>query len=376
MLAQGEHDAARSELAPALRHFREHNFHYYEAQASMALAACAMEAGREKDCLGHLRRALELAVRYDYEYWLRREVERSPRLFSAEEARKLLPAELRQRLSALQSQPPAPREPAPAARAASASQPSSDLTINMLGPVEIYRDPARPLSPDAWTSKRARDILCFIASRQHRRASKDTLVDTFWRDDDPESVEKKFHPTISYIRKALNSNQLLRQNFLLYKDGEYLLNPDLSYRSDAEEFDRLVGEAAAARRRGETARCLQAYETAVSLYRGEFMPGTHDEWVDEQRSYYRDQYLRMLEKLAAAVQEAGEWERSLALAQKILRDDPFREEVHCRVMRAHAALGNRVAVKEQYETLRGLLLKELGVEPAQETQRVYRESVG
>jgi DNA-binding SARP family transcriptional activator len=105
------------------------------------------------------------------------------------------------------------------------------------------------------------------------------------------------------------------------------------------------------------------------------MQGTHDEWVEEKRSYYRDQYLRMLEKLAAAAQEAREWERSLSLAQKILRDDPFREEVHCRVMRAQAALGNRVAVKEQYETLCSLLLKELGVEPAQETQRVYAESV-
>jgi two-component SAPR family response regulator len=245
----------------------------------------------------------------------------------------------------------------------------------MLGFVEIYRDPARPFAPDAWTSKRARDILCFIASRQHRRVSKDALIDTFWRDEDPESVEKKFHPTISYIRKALNSNQLLRQNFLLYKDGDYLLSPDLSYRSDVDEFDRLVAEAAAARRRGQTEPCLQAYEEAVALYRGEFMQGTNDEWVEEQRSYYRDQCLRMLEKLAAAAQEAGEWERSLSIAHLILRDDPFREEVHCRVMRAHAALGNRVAVKEQYETLRGLLLRELGVEPAQETQSVYRESV-
>jgi LuxR family maltose regulon positive regulatory protein len=360
MLAQGEHTAAQAELATALAYFREHNFHYYEAQASLALASCDMAAGRERNCLEHLRRALELAVRYDYEYWLRRKVEQNPRLFSSEEARKLLPGDLRQRLSALQAQPTPAREPTTAPRPASAFQPSSDLTINMLGLVEIYRDHSRPLAPDAWTSKRARDILCFIASRQHRRASKDTLVDTFWRDDDPESVEKKFHPTISYIRKALNSGQLLRQNFLLYKDGDYLLNPDLSYRSDVEEFDRLVAEAAAARRRGQT----------------EFMEGTHDEWVEEQRSYYRDQYLRMLEKLAAAAQGAGEWERSLTLAQKILRDDPFREEVHCRVMRAHAALGNRVAVKEQYETLRGLLREELGVEPAQETQRVYRESVG
>ncbi len=42
-------------------------------------------------------------------------------------------------------------------------------------------------------------------------------------------------------------------------------------------------------------------------------------------------------------------------------------------MRAHAAQGNRVAVREQYETLRKLLRQELGVEPAAETQRVYKE---
>jgi DNA-binding SARP family transcriptional activator len=43
------------------------------------------------------------------------------------------------------------------------------------------------------------------------------------------------------------------------------------------------------------------------------------------------------------------------------------------MMRAHAGQGNRVAVREQYETLRKLLKKELGVEPASETQRVYKE---
>ena len=47
--------------------------------------------------------------------------------------------------------------------------------------------------------------------------------------------------------------------------------------------------------------------------------------------------------------------------------------MHCHLLRAHAAQGNRVAVREQYEALRRLLGKELGVEPAAETQRVYRE---
>jgi DNA-binding SARP family transcriptional activator len=246
----------------------------------------------------------------------------------------------------------------------------------MLGPVEIIRDPARPLAADAWTTKRARDILCFIASRRHRRASKDTIIDTFWGEADFDAVEKNFHPTVSHIRKALNSNQPLKQNFLLYRDGDYQFSPDFSYRIDTEEFDRMVSEGETARRARKFDECISAYEQAVALYRGEFMQGSYDEWVEEQRSYYREQYLRMLEALAAVAQKGEDWSRSLNLAQQILRDDPFREDIHCMMMRSHAALGNRVAVKEQYETLRRLLRKELGVEPAAETQTVYKQLMG
>lgn len=369
MLAQGEHADAQVELEVALAFFRERKLYYYEAQASLALASCAVAAGREEEAEGHLRRTLELSTRYGYDYWLLRELQRDARLLASERALGQLPPDLRRKLSTGRT-PPAPAQ-SPAPHATTHARPSCDLTINMLGPVDIYRDPVRPLAADAWVSKRAREIFCFIASRPHRRVSKDTIVDTFWHDEEFESVEKKLHPTISYIRKALNSNQLLRQNFLIYKDGDYLLNPEFSYRVDVEEFDRLAAEAEAARRGGQSERCRLAYEEALGLYRGVFMQGGHDHWIEEQRSYYRGQYLRMLEKLAAAAEEAGEWERSLSLARKILLDDPFREDVHCMVMRAHAAQGHRVAVKGQYETLRDLLRRELGVEPSQATRKVY-----
>ncbi len=242
--------------------------------------------------------------------------------------------------------------------------------------MEILRDPARPLAADAWTTRRARDILCFIASRRHLRAQKDTIIDTFWSDTDLETVEKNFHPTMSHIRKALNSNQPLKQNFLVYRDGDYRLNPEFSYRIDTEEFERLVSDGEAGRRQRDFDRCISCYEQAIELRRGEFMQGSYDAWVEEQRSYYREQYLRMLESLAAVAQKKEEWLQSMDLAQRIVREDPFREDIHCMIMRAQAALGNRVAVKEQYERLREILQKELGVEPAMQTQKAYRELIG
>ena len=377
MLAQNELDAARAELDSALSYFRAQGLYYYEAQASIALAACDFETNRESEMLEHLRRALDLAARYDYEYWLQREVLNNPRLFAQAEAAELLPSDVREQAAAAASARPVAQKETQPVRATeiTATQPVTDLTINMLGPVEIFRDPSRPLAADAWTTKRARDILCFIASRRHRRASKDTIIDTFWGEADFEAVEKNFHPTVSHIRKALNSNQPLKQNFLLYRDGDYQLSPNFSYQIDTEEFDRLVSEGETARRARDFDGCIKAYERAIALYRGDFMQGSYDDWVEEQRSYYREQHLRLLEALAAVAQKTEDWTRSLQLAQEILRDDPFREDVHCMIMRAHAGQGNRHAVKEQYETLRKLLQKELGVEPAAETQKIYRELV-
>jgi LuxR family transcriptional regulator, maltose regulon positive regulatory protein len=373
LIAQGEEESARAELDSALGYFRQNGLYYYEAQACIALAQCDVAAGRDVQMLERLRRALDLAARYDYEYWLRRELAAYPRMFAMPEVAELLPPDAREHLaSQMTIREPSAAEPVQEV----SSVPLADLTINLLGHVEIFRDQKRQFAADAWTTRRAHDILCYIASRRHRRASKDTIIDTFWGEADFDVVAKNFHPTMSHIRKALNSNQSFKQNFLLYRDGDYVLNPDFAYSIDIEEFDRLAAEGDAARRARDQERCVSCYEAAVKLCRGEFMRGCYEEWVEEQRSYYNERYLHMLETLAMAAFGQKEWPRALQLTNQILRDDPYREDIHCLVMRTHAAQGNRAAVKEQYETLRDLLRKELAVEPASETQKVYRGLIG
>jgi len=371
---QGEFESGHQDLASALEYFHNHSLYCYEAQACMAMAVCELNLNREPRMLEHLRRAVDLAVRYDYEYWLKRESRSNSDLFATEEALELLPSDLRAQLA--EKREAAPKPAVQVAEIELAPKGVTDLTINMLGPVQILRDATRPLAADAWTTRRARDILCFITSRPHHRASKDTIVDTFWGETDLEAVEKNFHPTVSHIRKALNSNQPLKQNFLLYREGDYQLNSEFSYRIDTEEFDRLVSEGENARRARKFDECLEAYERAVALYRGEFMHGSYDPWVEEQRTYYREQYLRLLESLAKVAQKMEDWTKSMQLAQRILHEDQFREDIHCLIMRAHGALGNRGAIKEQYEALKRLLKVELGVEPSPGTRRLYNELVG
>lgn len=369
LIAAGEATQAGDDLETAAEYFRAHGLHFYEAQAAMALAAYDAATGRDTKLPVHIRRAVELAARYDYEYWLQREVRDHAELFRVPEIFEFLPEEIREQLS----EPVTTVSAIPVLATPVAVTPIlTDLTVSMLGHIDIVRDPARPLAADAWTTKRARDILCFIVSRPHHRAAKDVIIDTFWGETDFEAVEKNFHPTISHIRKALNSNQALKQNFLLYRGGDYQLNPEFAYRIDTVEFDRLLAQGEAARRGGNVEECIKQFREAAALYRGEFMSGVYDEWVDEQRAYYREQQLRILEVLAEFAQKREEWSESLKLAQAILREDPFREDIHLLAMLAQARSGNRVAVKEQYENLRKLLKQELGVEPAPETQHAFR----
>ena len=199
------------------------------------------------------------------------------------------------------------------------------------------------------------------------------IIDTFWGDADFDAVEKNFHPTISHIRKALNSKQALKQNFLLYRDGDYQMNSSFTYFIDTEEFEKLQTEGDAAKKSGHTDTFIERYEAALRLYRGEFMQGVYDDWVIEERSQFSEQRLRMMETLAGVALKQEEWSRALDLANEILRDDPFREDMHCTIMRSHAGLGNRGAVKEQYESLKRLLRDELGVEPVADTKKIYKE---
>jgi DNA-binding SARP family transcriptional activator len=370
-IAEGSHEAAKETLLTAFEYFRSHTLYYYEAQASLALAICEFKLDREPQMLEHLRRTVELAVRYDYEYWLKREIAGHADLFSREEVSELLPTDWR--IQSITAELAVTVTTAVPTTIQLKTKPVTDLSISMLGPVEIFRDRDRPPALDAWTTRRARDIFCFIASRRHRRASKDTIIDTFWGETDLDVVEKNFHPTVSHIRKALNSNQPLKQNFLLYREGDYQLNPEFSYLIDIEEFDRLLAEGESARRARKFDECVESYVQAVTLYRGEFMQGSYEPWVDEQRTYYREQYLHLLEALAGVAQKTGEWTRSIQLAQQILHEDAFREDIHCLLMKAHVALGNRGAAREQYEILRRLLEKELGVEPGPETRKLYQE---
>lgn len=380
-LEQKEFSGLAAELTEILQFFHKQHLYYYEAAAAIALATALFAEGSRKDMLAPIQRALDLAARFDYEYFLREEIKRNPALFSEEEVIEKLPLDLRENVAQIlkaegtgvQTKKPHINYPVASQAQTGEVTPVVDLTLNLLGHVEIYRDPTRQFAPDAWTTRRARDIFCYIASSRHRRVDKDVLIDTFWSDSEIEAIEKNFHPTISHIRKALNSRQTFKQNFLVFRDGAYQLNPELSYLIDTEEFENHIIGAEKAKRENDAENLRVSLEAAHALYRGDFMAGVYDDWAEERRTYYSEQNLRVLNGLAKISFREKNWAKALKFSGEILQVDPFREDVHRLIMKIYAAQGKNSKVKEQFEALQELLKQELGVSPAVETRRTFQE---
>lgn len=346
--------------------FHEQNLNYDEANASLLLAEIRFAEGQRKEIFAPFQRALDLTARFDYDYCLRGRIKRNPAFFSDEDIAEKLPDDLRVIVPAA-----APIEIV--VPVIEVIPQITDLTIKTLGFVEIFRDPTKPFAPDAWTTKRARDIFCFIATSPHRRVEKDVLIDTFWKDVDLATIEKNFHPTISHIRKALNSRQTFKQNFLLYRDGFYLLNQELSIVIDTEDFETSIAAAEKAKREKDDDTLRSNLEAAHTAYRGEFMAGVYEDWAEERRNYYVEQHARVLNALAKHSFAKRQWASALKFAGEMLKADPYREDAHRLIMKTYAAQGKGASVVSQFEDLQTLLKKELGIDPAPETRRIYLE---
>ena len=249
-------------------------------------------------------------------------------------------------------------------------RPAYDLAINMLGPVEVIRDPSG-MAKEAWRLSKSLHILSYLCSRRNHRAPKETLVDLFWSGADEDTVAKNFHPTISHLRKALNTGQVVKKDFVLYREGAYFLNPEFRYRLDTEEFERLLAEAREARRTGGADASAQLLAEAIKLYRGDFLEEFYYNWIEELQSYYRDLYLEALKELIAYHSEPGGYEHVIRYGQMFLARDPYQEDVHCHVMEAFVQSGNRAAAIEQFDGLRKMLRRELGVDPLPATIARY-----
>ncbi len=93
-------------------------------------------------------------------------------------------------------------------------------------------------------------------------------------------------------------------------------------------------------------------------------------WLEVARQTIDGELVGAAEKCCDQMLAESRWDEALALARALLQRDAWNELHVRRVMRACAASGMRTAAIDVYERTRQLLLKDLGIEPEEETRNL------
>jgi len=215
----------------------------------------------------------------------------------------------------------------------------------------VYRDEDRKIPASAWRLRRALRVFCYLAAARHHRATKSRIADAVWADARRPVVERNFHPTISFLRKALNHGHAVPKNFILCEGGAYALNPDYRYDVDVDRFERGIHDARDHKARGELEPALGAYQDAIALYRGAFLEEDDEEWIEAPQAHYESLLDAALRESADLHAQLGRPEGSLPLLERLVERNPSDQAASIQLMRALGTLGRKAAVEKEYRRL-------------------------
>lgn len=264
----------------------------------------------------------------------------------------------------------APQPPEPAGRPA-AVRPAYVLCL-LGSPVARQRDESGEHDLDC-RLRRSFQVLAYLASSPEMEAGREELIEAIWPIEGERTIERNFHPTLSHLRRALESGRKFKDRPapLLFRNGVYRLNPEVEWDVDVRELARLADEGKDRYERGELEGAAEAWQRAWKLYRGPFLQGYYEGWVTARRETWQRVYLELLRDLGDVYLRLGRGGEAMDAYRTVLIEDQLQEKIHLAVMKLYAQQGRRDLVRRQYDRLCNLLLEELGLSPMPDTTKEY-----
>jgi DNA-binding SARP family transcriptional activator len=250
---------------------------------------------------------------------------------------------------------------------------AADWQVTCLGPFRLEAA-GRAVAP--CSSRRGWAILQYLLVRPGRLAARDVLIEAFWPGAPPAAGAHRLQMAIHALRRSLREHDSSRggEEAVLFQDGQYALNPALVIDVDVDRFRTACERGRRLAGAGQREAARRAFEEALVLYGGPFLDESpHDEWAETQRVTLQDLRLGVLAWLSDAYAARSEWEQAAACCREIIAADPYREDAIRQLLHCLAATGRLAEVERIYRAARDRLRRDLQVEPAAETTRVYRQ---
>ena len=217
------------------------------------------------------------------------------------------------------------------------------------------------VSTSDWKSQTSRDLFFYLLAHTEG-VTKEDVGAAFWPDSTPEELRLRFKNAVYRLRRAIGNDAVT------YSDEIYQFNRASDYDYDVERFLREIHLAQSG---NEVDSQIKHYKAAVNYYQGPFLPKIDQTWVLSQREQYQSIFITGALKLANLLLQQGHHGSALQYSKRVLEQDSCSEATHRLIMLTYAAIGDRSALKRQYEMCQQNLLSELNVEPSETTRNLF-----
>jgi DNA-binding SARP family transcriptional activator/pimeloyl-ACP methyl ester carboxylesterase/predicted ATPase len=225
------------------------------------------------------------------------------------------------------------------------------LQASFLGQFDVRLDG----QPADLPSQPAQTLLAYLLLNAGMALRREQLAGLLWPDSLDSSARKNLRNAIWLVRKAIGDQYLLADKTTITFDSAAPHELDVSILQQQPPDDDIA-----------------ALIRAVSVYRGDLLPGFYEDWVQLERERLRGVFERRIQQLLDRLTEEGAWDDVQRWAEHWISLGHVPEPAYRALMVSHAARGDLSRMAAAYRRCVSLLQDELAVAPSQETQSLYQ----
>jgi LuxR family maltose regulon positive regulatory protein len=234
------------------------------------------------------------------------------------------------------------------------------LAVKTLGTLDITWS-GRAIPRAAWTSQKTKEVFLYLVDRSP--VAREGLLAVFWPEMPAGRALANLYQTLYRIRRAVGAD------ILLLRDQICRFAENITVAYDVSAFEKSAREALA---RAVTDRNrLAGLEKAAALFRGEYLKDVPVDWASQRREEINQLLLAVIREAADECLSLCRNEDARAYAAQGLEVDPFRDDLHQRMLKILAAMGRKHEVVDHYQKYVFLLRNDLGLDPPLETRALY-----
>jgi two-component SAPR family response regulator len=269
-----------------------------------------------------------------------------------------------------------------------------DITLLTFGGAELFVRGKR-ISEDKWLRKKSKLLLIYLLINQNLKISKEKVLGLFFGELAADSAENIFHQAITNIRSALkpdaisgddtsadtkkskktkseketstekqktNKNLEFSPPYLVYEDKILRMAQGYYFKVDAIELGKIHSLIKSPET--DNAKKQRLANQALEIYKGEFLPGYYEPWIEEMRLVLENKFTDICEHIIKAMLNDNNHDEVVKFAEKLLETDKLHEEAYINAIHAYSMLGNHTMAKKKFSQMLKNYQDEFGEKPS------------